>query len=727
MPTIKQLPVAASVSGGDVIPVSQGGTTRSLTVAGLLSSTQPALSLVPGKLLGRASLVAGGPEALSVGTGLSLAGGVVAATGDDHVRLPVVGTLTAGDEVVVNSAGAAKRMPAGVLRGLFKAGSGIAIDDAGTISAPSAGVPGPPGPVVPATPTAIGAVRPGSGFAVSPDGTLLADPVALPRAIGLGTAAVRDVGLSAGTVAAGDDVRLVSAQSGTQVAAAIQAALADGSSVGVTAVGGAVARTLAARVGEAASVLDQVGTDRTGVVDCSPGFGAAALRASAVGTTVTVPPGRYRLGGVPSIAPNQSWDLTGTLFSGPGVIVGSGDWSPFLAHVAKGMIKTTNQAGNEFGSVSTLGVGVTGATIGYEKAAGYDYAYTTDPSTPTVSKDVVGRQMTGVVMTGNASGRAWGFVSQGAVLSGADGAAAGGEINVVNNGSNQAVVGTGTSKTGLGVIAFGSAPSTAAVVIAPGSQAFHHGVFIRGDSVLDSAMRVTNGGSFTDDVFQVRVTGEVMTPGLVSASGGRALGVQDAAGAVNYVAARGGAVGTPAVLTTAGAGASQDMLIQPTGMLTLTAAAVVVNGGLFLGSDVTAYGNLSVSGVLSAPTAAPGTSTTQVATMAALQAGLAGRQAAGGTTQATRTVTAAGPVTVLAADGTVVIKKAAAAATAVTLEASPVTGAVHTIKDGRGDAATNAITISAASGTIDGQASLVIGTNRGSVRLLYSGAEWMAI
>lgn len=133
MPTIKQLPAATSVNATDVLPISQGGTTKALTVAGLLSSTQAALSLASGKLLGRVSGSAGGPEPVSVGAGLSVDGGTLSATAADHVTLPLAAALGAGDEVVVNTGGHAARMPAVALRDLFSAGSGVSISG-GTIS-----------------------------------------------------------------------------------------------------------------------------------------------------------------------------------------------------------------------------------------------------------------------------------------------------------------------------------------------------------------------------------------------------------------------------------------------------------------------------------------------------------------------------------------------------------------------------------------------------------------
>ena len=184
MPTIKQLPAATSVSATDVLPVSQGGTTKALTVGGLLSSTQAAISLTSGKLLGRASSVAGGPEPVALGSGLSISSGAISATGSDHASLPVSAGLVSGDEVVVNSGGAPKRMPAPMLRALFTAGSGVSIDAGGTISATSASAS-----LAPASPTSLGGVRVGAGLAVSGDGTLSAQVALTNGALAVTTAA----------------------------------------------------------------------------------------------------------------------------------------------------------------------------------------------------------------------------------------------------------------------------------------------------------------------------------------------------------------------------------------------------------------------------------------------------------------------------------------------------------------------------------------------------------
>ena len=76
-------------------------------------------------------------------------------------------------------------------------------------------------------------------------------------------------------------------------------------------------------------------------------------------------------------------------------------------------------------------------------------------------------------------------------------------------------------------------------------------------------------------------------------------------------------------------------------------------------------------------------------------------------------------------DYVVLVNKTSGSATAVTLPASPAAWRPYNIKDGKGDAAANPITIADPNGkTIDGAGSLVINTNRGAETLRWTGAEW---
>lgn len=88
-----------------------------------------------------------------------------------------------------------------------------------------------------------------------------------------------------------------------------------------------------------------------------------------------------------------------------------------------------------------------------------------------------------------------------------------------------------------------------------------------------------------------------------------------------------------------------------------------------------------------------------------------------------RIVTAAGAITVTTADYLVIVNKSVGAASAVALPAG-VSGQVFVIKDGKGDAGANNITITPAAGTIDGGATLVISSNYGKTTLIYNGVQW---
>lgn len=139
MPTISQLPPVTQVTAADEVPLSQAGLTRSVSLGTLLSATQPAILTGTGTLLGRTSLGPGGPEPVSIGSGLVLSGDTLAATGADHAGFALQESLLPSDQLVLSSSGQPKLLQMTALRGLFTAGSNVAIDPGGTISATAAG------------------------------------------------------------------------------------------------------------------------------------------------------------------------------------------------------------------------------------------------------------------------------------------------------------------------------------------------------------------------------------------------------------------------------------------------------------------------------------------------------------------------------------------------------------------------------------------------------------
>jgi len=91
-----------------------------------------------------------------------------------------------------------------------------------------------------------------------------------------------------------------------------------------------------------------------------------------------------------------------------------------------------------------------------------------------------------------------------------------------------------------------------------------------------------------------------------------------------------------------------------------------------------------------------------------------------------KVVTAAGNYTLIN-ESVFVVNKASGAETGITLSASPAVGHEVLIVDGKGDAATNAITITPAAGNINGAGTYVISENYGSVALSYNGTQWNVV
>lgn len=74
------------------------------------------------------------------------------------------------------------------------------------------------------------------------------------------------------------------------------------------------------------------------------------------------------------------------------------------------------------------------------------------------------------------------------------------------------------------------------------------------------------------------------------------------------------------------------------------------------------------------------------------------------------------------------VNKTSGSATAVTLPSSPVTFTqTYTVKDQKGDAGTNNITVTPSSGLIDGQSSFVMNVNYEAVSFVFDGANWSVI
>lgn len=142
MPTISQLPTAQAVTASDTVPISQSGSAHSVAIGTLLATTQPAVIIDQGSLLGRSSLGPGGPEQIAVGNGLVLNSSTLQAAPLNPASLITAAILSPTDSAIIANGGTTAHLLAlSELRGLFSAGSNVSISASGVISASGSGSP----------------------------------------------------------------------------------------------------------------------------------------------------------------------------------------------------------------------------------------------------------------------------------------------------------------------------------------------------------------------------------------------------------------------------------------------------------------------------------------------------------------------------------------------------------------------------------------------------------
>jgi hypothetical protein len=152
-------------------------------------------------------------------------------------------------------------------------------------------------------------------------------------------------------------------------------------------------------------------------------------------------------------------------------------------------------------------------------------------------------------------------------------------------------------------------------------------------------------------------------------------------------------------------GTVQDGGAAPTGtMANQNASAVAITGGTIDGVSLGATTPSSIKGTTGNFS---GILTTQ-----------------SGQVHNVRVVTAAGAVTMATTDDYVIVNKTTGAATTVNEVASPTTGTLHCIKDGKGDAGANNITFTPAAGNVDGAATYVMNQNFQAACFIYNGQQW---
>jgi hypothetical protein len=328
MPTIDELPSATSTSPQDVLPIEQGGITRSVSVAELLSSVQPAIEVPSPCVLGRSSLGPGGPESLTVGLGLVVQNASVAANGGDHAFFAQAQSFLTTDEAIINSSGTPKQLPIPSLRALFSAGSNVTIDQNGVIGATT-------------DPSVTSQLQTLSQDITSTDGSITALSARIPAG---GVAGLNGSGQVTAPIAG--DVSL-----GTVKAA----------SVGTS-------RQLATRAVDVINVLDFGAV--TGGADCTAAFTAAFNQLGSSGGEIFVPGGDY-------------WLSTPLVFTGKPVAlrgVGRGQTKIHLQHTGVGfdfvptsLFNKVVVRGITFSAESTTGQTAAAIRITYPSTGSFGY------------------------------------------------------------------------------------------------------------------------------------------------------------------------------------------------------------------------------------------------------------------------------------------------------------------------------------------------------------------
>lgn len=786
MPTIKQLPAATAVGGSDLLPVSQNGLTRSVTVSTLLSNTQPLLSLAQGTLLGRASAGSGGPEAINVGTGVSMLSGTVVATGADHVSFTLATSLLAGDEVVLNSGAAPKRLAAAQLRSLFSAGSGIQIDGSGvissTVSSGSGGTGSTTGPVGPQGPSGSPGVA-GQGFTFR--GAWQANTVYNPYDVvtnGGQTFVAAATVLAAATFAAAS-WSLVAAQGSNGVPGASGTVGATGpagpsqaatsSAIGAVkpgtgltvAVDGTLSITNVSvgSLGQGSAAIGQLlGWSGTGWTPTTPAAGVSYTGLS----PITVASGAISLGqsgamagqvltwsgtgwgpATPAVSASYNGSASITVASGTISLGQNGAMSgQVLTWTGTGWTPTTLAATNYTGSApitvasGTVSLGQNGAVAGQVLTwSGTAWAPTTPPVTPSYT------------------GSAPISVASGAISLSQNGAAAG-----------QVLTWSGTAWAPTTPAAVTSYTGSSPITVVSGAISLSQSGAMAGQVLTWSgtAWAPTTPAAATNYTGSASIT---VASGTISisqngAAGGQVLTWSGTGWAPQQPAASGASVGTaiPLAAGTASAGVAanasredhrhaQDATRAPvaspvfTGSITLpnwtttsrpTSTALGMEGfatdsgrrETFTSAGWVQYvrlndlpaaggqllGGAGSSGAVAAVTVGSGLSLAggTLSLAPAAPPTISGVSIDGGSIIAS----ASTPYQMATVDRVIDVNKSSGAATKVLLPTNPTLWVEYTVIDGKGDAATNNITISGASGTlINGQSTFVMNANNDAI------------
>ena len=256
--------------------------------------------------------------------------------------------------------------------------------------------------------------------------------------------------------------------------------------------------------------IKQYGAAGDGVTDDTAAFQAAADSIATKGRVI-IPPGNYSLLSLVSydpVAKEIIWDQdTGVTYDNPSNLYSPGV-QPNVAAARDSQQSLTYTSGHDDTSaglyLSYFQKAQTG-TDPYEKDTIHALAKTSDDFTPGVEQGVVGVRGTGVISSSNTNGQAWAGNFYGQIDAGGDGLLHGLEVNLIHQGSDNAVPDTQLAKYGLNITTKpGSVAGTAAIKIGSGSN-WHYGLYATQSSLVSSTSKFIN----LKDLFTVDGQGRV--------------------------------------------------------------------------------------------------------------------------------------------------------------------------------------------------------------------------
>lgn len=252
------------------------------------------------------------------------------------------------------------------------------------------------------------------------------------------------------------------------------------------------------------------GAIMNGLVDDAPAVIAAQADAQRQGGgLILIPSGTLYLSQRIYTVNNNGWMFyPGASIVGPGSILGLTD--SINSNNAQALSKFSDKGGQNGLFISHY-TGTTNSTNSYENNGVYVRIVTSDQSTANISRDSVAAEFQGII-TGTSAGRVWGLDTIAQISAGSDGYAVGAEIAVQNDGSNQPILDTRTSKIGINIVSSGTKNNTSGIIVqGTDNSRWQDGIVIKDTGIVANALRVVNNrtGKWTDSA-RIDISGNAM-------------------------------------------------------------------------------------------------------------------------------------------------------------------------------------------------------------------------